>query len=82
MAKFYDKDKLHIIYYVNIENIDEVDVEAYIREIANEFADVDGSTKPIFIPVRGERDNMVEFHWPPYQSVPIEILESNYVEND
>ena len=75
-----EKDKLHIVYYINVTNIDDTDIPDFIEDIANAFADRDGSTTPLFIPTRTGDETRVEFHWPPYVPEDDRKLPDNVIE--
>ena len=76
-----DKDKLHIIFYVNVKNIDEVDIQTYVEEVASSVSkDNDGSVVYYFIPTTEDRENWIEFHWPPYIPDEERKLPDNLVE--
>lgn len=66
--QFYDRDKLHMIYYINVEGIDKDDRESYVEEFSKVMDDGnDGSVVNYIVPVNGEHIPPVEFHFPPYQ---------------
>lgn len=80
------KDKLHVVLYINVKNIDDSDIHTYVEEFANEFSrGNDGSVEYYFIPTKNERESWVEFHWPPYISEEERKLPDNlgeYIENN
>ena len=51
-VKLLDKDKLWIICYLNISNIDDSDVPKFIQEIKNNCLTFDESVKVIIVPSR------------------------------
>ena len=57
-----EKDKLHIVYYINVGNIIGCDVIEYVEDVADIMCtpNDDGSVQQIFVPVNGERERMVE----------------------
>lgn len=61
-----DKDKLQVVYYVNVKNIDGKDVPSYIDGI-RECLKCDDSVCQYFIPVMDERFPPIEFYWPHYE---------------
>lgn len=66
--QFYDRDKLHTVYYVNVEGLIDEDVENYITDVYESVNDGnDGSVINTIIKVRGEHFPSVEYHFPPYQ---------------
>ena len=76
-----DKDKLHIIFYVNLKKINEHDIPAYMEKVANSVSkNNDGSVVYYFIPITEDRENWIEFHWPPYIPDEEHKLPNNLVE--
>lgn len=56
-----DKDKLYIVVYIGIKDIDDSDVPAYINEITTHItSDFDDSVKFLIIPTR-HKDTHIEF---------------------
>ena len=52
-----DKDKLILVMYVNIDNIDRSDVYAYMEELANQFR-FDESVIRLIIPVENSESRV------------------------
>lgn len=81
-----EKDKLQVVFYVNVKNIDPSDVSAYVEEVANAMSkDNDGSAQYYFIPITDDRENYIEFHWPPYIPEEEHKLPNNleeYIDNN
>ena len=81
-----DKDKLHIIVYVNIKKIHEHDIPTYVEEVVSSVSkNNDGSVVYYFIPTTEDRENWMEFHWPPYirdeeRKLPYNLVE--YIEEN
>lgn len=46
----YEKDKLHMVFYIDVSGISDFDVPAYVSEIANTFKSADDSVVKYFIP--------------------------------
>lgn len=66
--QFYDRDKLHVVYYINVEALTVEDAENYVTDIYETVNDGnDGSVINTIIQVRGEHFPPVEYHFPPYQ---------------
>ena len=79
--KFFDRDKLQIVFYVDVTGIDGSDIPTYMEEISNSFGS-DESVSSFFIPTKGQHYPMVEFHWPPYDTGYQQAYTSNYVETN
>lgn len=76
-----DKDKLHIVFYVNLKNIDKDDIPVYMEGVMSSMSkDNDGSVLYYFIPTTEDRENWLEFHWPPYIPDEERKLPDNLVE--
>lgn len=64
--KILDKDKLQVIYYLNVQTIDEEDIMPYVEDFAEKVKkDNDGSVIYHIIPCMGEHEPQIEFYWPP-----------------
>ena len=66
-----DKDKLWVAFYVNVGNIDEVDVPNYMNEFVDNFT-FDESVKPFYIPTKGDDKTRIEVIKPSNDRLPIE----------
>lgn len=66
--QFYDRDKLHVVYYINVEELTDEDAENYVTDMYEAVNDGnDGSVINTIFKVRGEHFPPVEYHFPPYQ---------------
>lgn len=70
---FIDKDKLHIIYYVDITGIENLNDEHDLNHLLDDFRTnhlpEDESVKVFYIPFMGHHEPAVEIFWPPYQTI-------------
>lgn len=48
------RDKLILVYYIDIGNMDMLSVKPYIEEIADKLKDEGDNQQSYFIPIRGE----------------------------
>jgi hypothetical protein len=46
----YEKDKLHMVFYINVNDIADEDVSSYVEQVAKAFRSEDGTVVKYFIP--------------------------------
>tara|TARA_R110000868_G_scaffold203969_8_gene451961 strand:+ start:1737 stop:2045 length:309 start_codon:yes stop_codon:yes gene_type:complete len=63
-----DKELIIIVYYIYIGNLDNEDIEPFVTEVAEKMKEEPNDSqviRQIFVPVREERERMVECIYPP-----------------